>query len=1173
MSLANISLDDKYERESGPVYLTGNQALLRLVMNRLKRDQTAGHDTAAYITGYRGSPMHNVDKELWRAERYLEEGRIKFQPAVNEDLAATACWGTQQAALSPQARHDGVFALWYGKGPGLDRSIDAIRHAHLAGTSSYGGVLVAVGDDPAMKSTDVPAASETMFSDLFMPTLYPATVQEMMDYGLLGWELSRFSGAWVGFKLSADTIDTAAVVECDPHRLKIHLPDFDLPEDGLSIRAGDRWLLQEPRMRGYKLPAALAFARANNLNQRIIDGPARRFGIISAGKAALDTREALRELGLDDKAAAEIGVSFLKVGMTFPFDGETVREFADGLEEVLVVEEKRPFLEMQTRDTLYDLPEGRRPRVTGRTDEAGAVQFPECGEFGPPEVARVLSRRMARFYSSDRVNERMAFLEAKSARMAERSSLPITRVPYFCSGCPHNSSTKVPEGSTAQGGVGCHYMVTYMNRDTDVYSHMGGEGANWIGQAPFTDTPHVFQNIGDGTYYHSGLMAIRACVAAGVNITYKVLFNDAVAMTGGQPHDGPLTPMAISQQVRAEGVERIDVVSDQPEKYPSNAGFAKGTRIRHRCDLDTVQRELRETPGVSVLVYDQTCAAEKRRRRKRGEMVDPPVRMFIHPRVCEGCGDCSVTSNCLSVLPLETPFGRKRVIDQSSCNKDYTCADGTCPSFVRVVGATPRKAGLDATASGGSASGDSASETSLPREIALLPEPKPPTLNEGESYDILVAGIGGTGVVTIAALLTMGAHLENKVFSTIDQFGMAQKGGAVTSHVRIATRQEDLGAVRLSSGAASLVLGCDHLVTAGDLALDVIDPGKTRLVVNTHQAITGQFALNPDTDFPSRSLQDQIEEEAGPGMIDAFDASRLATALLGDSIAGNVLMLGYAYQKGLVPVSAEALQRAITLNGLALEMNLSAFEWGRRAAHNLEAVEGLIAGTTPDDETSGETLEDAIQRHVQDLTAYQNAAYARRYEHLVGQVAAAETERAPGRTGLAAAVAFGLHKLMAYKDEYEVARLYSDPTWRERLNRQFDGVGRLEVMLAPPLFVRPDPLTGRVRKRAYGPWIFPFLTLLAKGKTLRGTALDLFGYTEERRAERALIEEYESIIQEMLSGLDHDNHALAIAIAEVARTLRGFGQIKADNIEAARTQWQDLLHHWRTNTPLAKAAD
>jgi indolepyruvate ferredoxin oxidoreductase len=1146
MAFRTVTLDDKYEQAQGQIYLTGTQALLRLALNQLARDSTAGLDTAGYITGYRGSPMHNVDKEFWRAKRFFNDGRLRFHPAVNEDLAATACWGTQQTATLPGAKHDGVFSIWYGKGPGLDRSIDAIRHANLGGTSKHGGVLACVGDDPAMKSTDVPAASETMFADLFMPVLYPASVQEVLDYGLYGWAMSRFSGAWTGFKLSADTVDTAAVVDGDPHRISIVTPNFDFPPDGVSIRAGDTWLQQEPRLRRYKIPAALAFARANAFNRRVIDGPKRRFGLIAAGKGAVDVRQALRELGLDDQTAADIGISFLKIAMPFPFDTETVRNFADGLEEIFVVEEKRRFMELRVKDALYELPEGRRPKVIGRYDEHGTMLLTDCGEFGSEEVSRAIASRIARFHSSDRIAARLDFLEAKAKRAAERKGLLIARVPFFCSGCPHNTSTRVPEGSRAHGGVGCHFMATYMGRNTGAHTHMGGEGANWIGQAPFTTTPHVFQNLGDGTYFHSGLLAIRAAIAAEVNITYKILFNDAVAMTGGQPVDGVLTPMSISRQVHAEGVRTIVVVTDDPEKYPVDAGFAPGIVVEHRRELDRVQRRLREVSGVSVLIYDQTCAAEKRRRRKRGDMVDPARRVFINHRVCEGCGDCSRTSNCLSVLPLETPFGRKRLIDQSSCNKDYSCAEGFCPSFVNVVGAKPRRM----------------EGRRIPASLALLPEPRLPELCTGTSYNMLVTGIGGTGVVTISALVTMAAHIEGKACSTNDQFGMAQKGGAVTSHVSIATRADDVGSARLSTGGADLVLGCDSLVTGGDLALATIDPERTAVIVNMHQAITGQFAINPDLEFPDRALVERIRAETGPDAFDALDATRLAAALLGDSIASNLLMLGYAFQKGRIPVSAAAIFRAIELNGLAIAMNKAAFDWGRRAAHDLAGVEALVGEAATTGERAPDSLETLIAHRAADLRDYQDAAYAKRYQALVRRVATAEAEKAPGQARLADAVARNLHKLMAYKDEYEVARLYGAPAFRRALEAQFEGVERVELLLAPPIIAKPDPQTGRIQKRRFGPWIFAALRLLARLKGLRGGRFDPFGKTEERRTERALIGEYETICEALILGLDRSNHGRAVSIAEVPAMVRGFGHVKAANVAAARAKWANLMAAW-----------
>jgi indolepyruvate ferredoxin oxidoreductase len=1156
MGLYAVSLEDKFKLRTGSIYLTGSQALLRLAMNQIWRDEAAGLNTAAYITGYRGSPMHNIDKESWRAKTLLSNNRVVFHAAINEDLAATACWGTQQTATYAGATYDGVAAIWYGKGPGLDRSIDAIRHANLAGTSRHGGVLAAVGDDPAMKSTDVPAASETMFADLNMPVLYPATVQEVLDFGILGWAMSRFCGAWIGFKLTSDTVDAAAAVDGNPHRVKLIIPNVEIPQGGVHIRSGDTWVEQEPRLRRAKLPAAMAFARANTMNRRIIDGPKRRYGIIAAGKAAMDTLQALEEIGLDRGLAANIGLSVLKIGMPFPLDSDVVRTFAEGLEEVFVIEEKRRLLEVGVKDALFDLPQSRRPRVVGRMDENGGLLTPEIGEFGSEEIARALARRIAYFHTADAIKDRIAFLDQKAYRGAGRGVLPIARMPYFCSGCPHNTSTRVPEGSRAHGGVGCHFMATYMGRNVTAHTHMGGEGANWIGQAPFTSTRHVFQNLGDGTYFHSGLLAIRACIAAGVNITYKILYNDAVAMTGGQPHDGSVTPMSISAQLAAEGVRHIVVVTDDPGKYPPHAGFPAGTTIEPRHRLNHVQMQLRETAGVSVLIYDQTYAAEKRRRRKKGQMVDPPRRVVINPRVCEGCGDCSQASNCLSVLPLETEFGNKRRIDQSSCNKDYSCAEGFCPSFVNVIGARPKRA---------------VSGREVPGTLSLLPEPALAAIPPNGAYNVLITGIGGTGVVTIAALLTMGAHIEGKAFSTIDQFGMAQKGGAVMSHVRIASANEALGPARLSAGSADLILGCDSLVTSGEAALATIDPARTHVIVNSHQAITGQFAMNPDLTFPADLIEQRIVAEAGTDKIEFLAASRLATAFIGDSLASNLFLLGYAYQKGLIPVSAPALMQAIELNGLAIGANKASFEWGRRAAFNLVAVEKLIRQPSA---PRFETLDGIVAHRRAELVAYQDETYAARYETLVRSAAAVEAERTPGRAELAGAVARNLFKVMAIKDEYEVARLYADPGFFERLKAQFDDVGRVELLLAPPLLARRDGKSGQIRKMTFGPWIFPVLKRIAVMKRLRGTAWDIFGRTAERRTERALIGEYEAIVGELLQRLDEANHASCVAIAEVPAKIRGFGHVKAPTIAAARAEWHRLLTALRAGIPIAaKAAE
>ena len=1160
MNLAAASLDDRYERESGALYLTGSQALVRLALMQKARDRRAGLNTGCFISGYRGSPMHNADKELWRAQRFLDRADIHFQPGVNEDLAATACWGTQQINLFAGARFDGVYAIWYGKGPGLDRSMDAIRHANLAGTSRHGGVLAVVGDDHGMKSSDVPATSEPTFMDLMMPVLYPASVEEILEYGLYGFALSRFCGAWVGFKTVADTLDTAVSVVIDnPEWPSIVEPDdFEFPPDGVHIRLPDPWTGQEPRLRRYKMGAALAFARANRLNRRLVDARNARLGVVSSGKAALDVMQALRDLGLDEAGASALGIRVLKVAMPHPADLEGLRAFADGLDEVLVVEEKRRIIETHVKDALYALPDGRRPRVIGRRDENGEPLLSELGELSVDAITRALARSIGRFHRSDRMRDRLAFLDAKEAERRSRTALNVTRLPYFCSGCPHNRSTRVPRDSRAHGGVGCHFMATYMERDNFTHTQMGGEGATWIGQAPFVDTPHVFQNLGDGTYYHCGLLAIRACIAAGVNITYKILYNDAVAMTGGQPVDGPLDPMRISRQVHAEGARRIVVVSEEPEKYAAAQDrFAAGTRVEHRHALDRVQRELRECPGVSVLIYDQTCAAEKRRRRKRGKLPDPPRRLFINQRVCEGCGDCSAKSNCMSVVPLDTEFGRKRRIDQSSCNKDFTCSEGFCPSFVTVHGAKPRR-----VAAGGQ----------VPAHLRELPEPSPPSL-EGRSYGILVTGIGGTGVVTVGAMITMAAHLEGKACSSVDQFGMAQKGGAVTSHLRLAARADDIKAVRLNEGAADLLLGCDGLVAGSDVALDTVEKGRTRAIVNRHEAITGHFTRDPDTVFPSRSIAARLEAAAGKGQVDLLDATRIATGLMGDSIATNLFMLGYAWQKGLVPVSAAGIERAIELNGVAVESNRETFRWGRRAALDLQAVTALVAPESgaPAPSAPAESVEALTERRAEDLVRYQDRAYAERYRALVAEAQRAEAGRAAGKHGFAEAVARYAYKLMAYKDEYEVARLFTDGAFASELERHFEGDMRLEFHMAPPIFAARDPDTGLPRKRSFGPWMMRALRMLAGLRGLRGTRFDPFGRSEERRTERRLVEEYEAVVRELASGLDYENHGLAVDIASLPEGIRGYGHVKAEHLACVQERQVELLEAWRTPTE-ARAA-
>ncbi len=1159
MTLAAVTLDDKYTVESGRVFLTGTQALVRLPMMQRQRDAAAGLNTGCFISGYRGSPLGGLDQQLWQASRFLEAHHIRFQPGVNEDLAATAIWGSQQIGLFPGAKYDGVFAMWYGKGPGVDRSGDVLRHGNLAGSAPHGGVLLLAGDDHTCKSSTTAHQTEYAFMDAMIPVLNPSGVQEFLDLGLYGWALSRYSGCWVAFKVIAETVDSSASVAVDPHRVEIVLPDdFEMPEGGLNIRWPDTPLEQEERLHRYKLYAALAFARANGLDRRVIDGEKRRFGIVTAGKSYLDVRQALDDLGITEDYARAIGLSVYKVGMTWPLEREGVRRFCEGLEEVLVVEEKRALIENQLKEQLYNWRADVRPRVIGKFDEQGEWILPSTGELTPARIARVIAARIARFHTSPRIEDRLRFLEEREKALAERTP-PVVRTPYFCSGCPHNTSTRVPEGSRALAGIGCHYMAQWMDRNTATYTHMGGEGVPWVGQAPFTEERHVFVNLGDGTYFHSGLLAIRMAVSAGVNVTYKILFNDAVAMTGGQPMDGPLTVPMITRQLHAEGVRRIVVVTDEPEKYPRDADFAPGVEVHHRDRLDRVQRELREVEGVTAIVYDQTCAAEKRRRRKRGTYPDPPQRVFINELVCEGCGDCSVKSNCLSVVPVETEFGRKRTIDQSSCNKDYSCLYGFCPSFVTVHGAELRKP-RPAAAAGGEA------------PFEALPAPNLPATDE--PYGILVTGIGGTGVVTIGAIVAMAAHMEGKGCSVLDMTGLAQKGGAVLTHIRIADRPEDIHAVRLAAGGAKLVLGCDIVTAAGPDSLAKVTPGTTRAVINGHETITGDFTRDPDLAFPGSELRDLLSEALGAEAIAFVDATELATALLGNAIATNMFMLGFAWQKGLVPVSEEALLRAIELNGVAVEMNKQAFLWGRRAAHDLAAVRRIAQPEAEGAEAAIATgLADIVERRARFLERYQNGALAQRYRDFVATAQQAEAHRTPGRDGLAKAVARSYFKLLAYKDEYEVARLFTETDFMERVRSTFEDGFRLRFHMAPPLLARPDPDTGEPRKRAFGPWLLPVLRVLAKLRFLRGTPFDIFGYTEERRTERRLPKEYETTVERLLHGLTHENHALAVEIASLPEQIRGFGHIKMRNIAAVKAREAELLSAYRSPAPQASAAE
>jgi len=1170
--LSRVTLDDKYTLEKGRVFLTGTQALVRLPMLQRARDQRAGLNTAGFISGYRGSPLGGLDQSLWKAKAHLDTHHIKFQPGVNEDLAATSIWGTQQVGMFPGAKVDGVFSMWYGKGPGVDRCGDVFKHANSAGTSKHGGVLVLAGDDHAAKSSTLAHQSEHILKACCIPVLNPANVQDYLDFGLHGFAMSRYSGCWIALKCVTDVVESGASVIVDPDRVQVRLPaDFTLPAGGLNIRWPDGFLEQESRLLDWKVYAALAYVRANGLDRIVWDSPKARLGIATTGKSYGDTMQALADLGIDENVARDIGLRVYKVAMSWPLEPQGARRFAEGLEEILVVEEKRQLIEYQLKEELYTWKEGAHPpRVVGKFDDngewsraegqpAGTWLLPANYEHSPAIVARAIAQRLARLGMDApigaRIKARLAFLEAKEEAL-KKPRVTTVRTPYFCSGCPHNTSTRVPEGSRATAGIGCHFMSVWMDRSTSTFTHMGAEGTPWIGQAPFTSEKHIFANIGDGTYFHSGLLAIRAAVAAKVTMTYKILYNDAVAMTGGQTHDGPLDPAMISRQIAAEGVTPIIVVTDEPEKYPSSVNWAPGVTIRHRDELDAVQRELREVSGVSALIYDQTCASEKRRRRKRNAFPDPAKRAVINEMVCEGCGDCSVKSNCLSVEPLETEFGRKRTINQSTCNKDYSCVKGFCPSFVTVEGGQLKK-GRPGPRTGAD-------------DFPALPEASPPALEA--SFGVLVTGIGGTGVITIGQILAVAGHLEGKGVSVLDMSGLAQKYGAVMSHVKIAPRPEDLHAARLGTGDARLVIGCDLIVTANPEATAKMRTGGTHAVVNASSTPTAEFVRNPDWQLPGSDLQGELANVCGRENVDFVAASEIATGLMGDSIATNMFMLGYAWQKGWVPLARESIERAIELNGIAVEFNQKSFVWGRRAAVDAERVRKLATPAEVIDigRHFSRNLDELLERRVQFLTAYQDAAYAERYRALVEKVRKSESETT-GSTKLAEAVARYYAKLLACKDEYEVARLYTTGEFEEKVKGMFEGDYTLKFHLAPPLLAKPDPRTGEPAKMEFGAWLLPAFRVLAKLKFLRGGAFDIFGRTEERRMERALVAEYERDIDMLLEGLTRENHARAVEIASLPEAIRGYGHVKAKAVAATRAKREQLLAAYR-NAPVRAAA-
>ncbi len=1157
--LASVTLDDKYALEDGVAFMTGTQALIRLTLEQSRRDRAAGLRTGGYVSGYRGSPLGGVDLTAHRAQAYLNSAEVKFQEGLNEDLAATAIWGTQQIGLfGDKTEYDGVFSLWYGKGPGVDRSGDALKHGNLAGSSQHGGVVMAFGDDHTSKSSTTAHQSEPMLIGMGIPVLNPASIHDFLPLGLFAYAASRYAGTWAGLKCVTDTVESSGAVGLGLSEMSFVTPtDFDLPPEGLNIRHPDAMLAQEERLWNLKLPAFQAFTRANRVNFQSHGDRTGviRLGIVGVGKGYLETLDALRMLGISEADLGDLGIGVFKVAQVWPLEPQSFTDFALRCDELLIIEEKRPLVEDQAARLIVNARTTRRPpQLVGKTDPAGLPLLPRHGEFGALDVAKAIDQRLVAHSILDANPDRVGRL--LPAPTIDRDNKPApARVPWYCAGCPHNTSTKVPEGSKAGSGIGCHTLALYIYPErTIAYTHMGAEGSPWIGMSPFVETPHMFQNMGDGTYNHSGLLAIRAAVASGVNMTYKLLFNDAVALTGGQSHDGGLTPWAMTQQLAGEGVSQIVVVADDPEKYARGTPWAKGVTIRPREEMEAVQLELREVKGITILLYDQVCAAEKRRRRKRGKMDDPPKRLHINSAVCEGCGDCGVKSNCVAIKPIETPLGRKREIDQSVCNKDYSCLKGFCPSFVTVSGEEANQAAIKPAQTG--------SQASLPE--TALPAPEPANW-EGE-YNMLVTGIGGTGVTTVSALLGMAAHLDGLGSALLDQTGLSQKNGAVSSHVRLLPKGGDAGASKVAPGSLDLLLGCDLVVSTAPPIMATFMEGRTKAVVNDHVVPIALFTRQPDMPMQAAPLTKRIAGSIRTEDMTLVNATAIATKLLGDSIAANLFLVGVAVQLGLVPLSIASLERAIELNGVAVPFNKQALAWGRWMAIDPGMVTQLALGEVAAGTEQTEAADDALHgrvvpptrtERVEMLTAYQNRAYAARFTASVEAFEARISEKLEPSAArrLTASAEAALHRAMSYKDEYEVARLYTNGRYQAELRAKFGPQYNLTFHLSPPLIAGRDPNTGEPRKIAFsGRWIWPLLSILKGLKVLRGTVLDPFGRTEERRGERAFIGTVEAILDRVANAAEAGKVSAAQALIDSTLHVRGFGPVKARNLAEFEAQ-------------------
>ncbi len=1150
-ALDDYALNDRYTRTQGRVFLTGTQALVRIPLVQAQLDKKNGLNTGGFISGYRGSPLGGYDQALWSAKALLKQHNVEFIPAINEDLAATLVLGSQQVETDPDKTVDGVFSIWYGKGPGVDRAGDALKHGNTYGSSPQGGVLVVAGDDHGCVSSSMPHQSDVAFMAWFMPTINPASIAEYETFGLWGYALSRFSGMWVGFKAISETVESACSVELKPLPTFKIPDDFTAPAEGLHYRWPD---LPGPQLETrieHKLAAVQAFARANPIDRKIVTSAHAKLGIVSTGKAHLDLMEALALLGLPEERLQALGIEIYKIGLVWPLERKGILDFVHGKQEILVIEEKRGIIESQIKEAMSEPDRPGEVLITGKQDENGQPLIPYVGELSPSLLASFLAARLHRLFDLSFTDE---LQQINESGVTVKDPGGVRRMPYFCSGCPHNRSTHVPEGSKALAGIGCHFMASWMGRKTESLIQMGGEGVNWASKSRFTGNGHIFQNLGEGTYFHSGSMAIRQSIAAGSNITYKILFNDAVAMTGGQPVDGQITVPAIAQQVFSEGAKRVVVLSDEPGKYHGHESeFPKGTRFYHRDELDTVQRELREIKGVTVLIYDQTCAAEKRRRRKRGQFPDPAKRVMINHHVCESCGDCSAQSNCLSIVPRATEMGIKRQIDQSSCNKDFSCVNGFCPSFVTIEGGQLRKPkGISADAVTGM--------------LARIPSPLIPPLST--TYDLLVSGVGGTGVVTVGALITMAAHLEGKGSSVLDFMGFAQKGGAVLSYVRIAPSPQDIHQVRTDHGRADALIACDMVVASSAKALDVLRHNHTKAVVNLAEMATADHVLYRDADIESSKRVNLLADAVGDSQFSTLDANTLALHLLGDTVFSNVMMLGYAWQKGLIPISETALTRAIELNAVAVDKNKAAFSWGRLAATMPDYVE---QAAQPKQSLTTETLDQKIARLAGTLKGYQSQKLADQYLQQINSIRQLDKQfgqqqkNNSDKEQLTEIVATQLYRLMATKDEYEVARLYTDTDFLKEVEDTFEGDYKVHFNFAPP-FLGGKVMNGRPVKRQFGPWMLKSLRMLAKMRGIRHTMLDPFRFSADRKLDRQLLADYKHLIAMLQSHTTQHNYELALQLANLPKEVRGYGPVREIAAEKATQQHSVLMAQYQQAT-------